>query len=328
MLVHESLVPPEKIKNKEEWAIAEWKTEYDVVNGLKQGGHKVNVLGVGNDLKTIKETIEQFKPKIIFNLLEEFAGEAVYDQNVVSYLELIGVKYTGCGPQGLMLARDKSIAKKILSFHRISTPKFYVFKKNKKTKIPKDIKYPLFVKTLNEEASLGITQDSIVNSKEQLVERIKYFHEKIQADVIAEDYIKGRELYVGVIGNDRLQVLPPWELFFKKTSDRVPKIATSKVKWDHRYRKKYGINTGKAKELTEEQIKEISSICRRAYRALGLNGYGRMDLRLDESNKLYLIEANPNPDIGYCEDLSDSAEDIGIDYPHLLNKILRLGLKY
>ena len=326
VLMHESLVPPDKYKNKEEWESADWKTEYDVLNCLRYLGHNVMALGVGSDIKPIKQALDEFKPRIVFNLMEEFAGEAIFDQNVVSYLEMKGVKYSGCNPPGLMIARNKALAKKIMAYHRIPTPQFYVFKKRKNVKIPSKIKYPLFVKTLTEEASLGITQDSIVSDEKQLRERLSYFFEKFETDVIAESYIEGREFYVGILGNDKLQVFPVWELFFKKVSERVPKIATSKVKWDFKYRKKFGITTGPAKNLSPELIKKIHTVCRRTYKALELSGYARIDLRLDANNEIYVIEANPNPDIGYHEDLADSAEAAGVKYPDLLTKILNLGL--
>lgn len=325
VLVHKDLIPPEKPKSKEEWETADWKTEFDVVSNLKKAGHIVECQGVESDLLVLKEKLDTFKPRIVFNLLEEFAGEAVFDQNVVSYLEMKGVRYTGASPRGLMLSRDKMLAKKLLHYHRIPTPRGVVFPRNRKFKSPK-IDYPLFVKTLNEEASLGITQGSIVHDDQELKERVAYFHEKYSADALAEQYIEGRELYVGILGNHRVQILPTLELFFDKLSERAPKIATSKVKWDYKYRKKYGIKTGPAKDLSPELIKKIQSICKRAYRALELSGYARLDLRLKENGDIFLIEANPNPDVAFEEELADAALADGLKYPELLNKILRLGL--
>ena len=329
VLVHHELIPPEKFASKEEWASSPCNTEFDVVSHLKKAEHEVEVLGVKDELKPIRETVDKFKPKIVFNLLEEFAGEAEFDQNVVSYLELLDVPYTGCGPRGLMLARDKSLAKKILSYHKIPTPEFAVFKKRHKNfQLPDNLEFPLFVKALNEEASLGITQDSIVNTQEQLEERINYFRNNFSTDVIVENYIEGREIYVGVLGNLRLEVLPPQELFFKKTSERVPKIATSKVKWDLKYRKKYGISTGRAKNLSDELLQKIEGVCKDSYNALEINGYARMDLRIDEHENVYVIEANPNPDIGFQEELSDAFESTGKTYIELLEKVLSLGVSW
>lgn len=330
VILHNDLVPPEGgYPTKKAYLESDTKTEYDVVKALKKLKHEVKVQGVADDLRVIRQSIDEFKPNIVFNLLEEFAGEALYDHNVVGYLELLQVKYTGSNPRGLMLARDKAISKKILSYHRIPTPQFLVFKKNKPLRLRKKTKYPLFVKTLNEEASLGISQDSIVNNDEQLLKRVHYLHEKYETDVIAETYIKGREFYVGVVGNEVLKVLPVWELFFTKSPEGTPKIATSRVKWDFKYRERHGIKTGPAKGLSPELEKKIKSVCKRAYRALELSGYARMDLRLhEETGELFLIEANPNPDIGDNEDLAASAAHQKMSYPQLIKKLLHLGTRW
>ena len=327
VLLHKDLIPPNKIESKEQWAEADWKTEYDVVNALKKLKHEVKVLGVGEELVPIRAAIEEFQPKIVFNLLEEFAGEAVYDQNVVSYLELLGVKYTGATPRGLMLARDKALAKKVLMYHRIPTPRFWVFRKNLRIQIRKNLPYPLFVKTLNEEASLGISQKSVVYDEAQLLERVKHLHEKFETDVLVERYIEGREFYVGCYGNQRVTVLPVWELVFENMSDKAEKIATNKVKWDFKYRKKHGIKSAAASGLDADIEKKILNVSRRAYKALELSGYARMDLRVTESGEVFIIEANPNPDIGDQEDLSSAAHAAGIKYKNLIQKILTLGLK-
>jgi D-alanine-D-alanine ligase len=333
VLLHRDLVPPDKFHTKKQWAQSNCKTEYDVVNGLKELNHKVLVLGIDTDLSPLREAIQNYKPKLVFNLLEEFDGEGAYDQNVVSYLELLRVPYTGCNPRGLILGRDKALSKKILKYHRVKTPNFYIFeyrkklKTQKQIKIPKGIQYPLFTKMLYEEASLGITQSSIVKDEASLQERVLHFFNKYKSDVIAESYIQGRELYVGIMGLKRLETYAVWELFFNKMPESAPKIATEKVKWDFNYREKYGITTGPAKKLSEQQVSVLKKMTKRSYRALGLSGYARMDYRMNEAGEIYLIEVNPNPDIGYKEDLSASAELDGVSYQELLKKIIRLGLQ-
>ncbi len=332
VLLHSDLVPPEKFSSKKEWAQSDCKTEYDVVNGLRALGHKLYILGIDTDLKPLREAVQTFKPKLIFNLLEEFDGEGVFDQNVVSYLELLRVPYTGCNPRGLILGRDKALSKKVLKYHRVKTPEFHIFefskniKKESQIKIPTSVKFPLFVKLLYEEASLGITQSSIVKDEISLKERVFWFFKKYKSDVIAESFIKGRELYVGVLGDKRLETFPVWELYFKNMSDGTPKIATEKVKWDFNYREKHGISTGPAKKLSDTQCTSLKKITKRAYRALSLSGYARMDYRMNDDGEFYLIEANPNPDIGFKEDLAASAELSGLTYENLLKKIIRLSL--
>jgi len=328
VLMHESLVPPDTIEGLSEKEIAPWKTEYDVVVTLKDLGHEVRPLGVGSDLGVLRRAIFDFKPHITFNLLEEFHGVAVYDQHVVSYLELMKSRYTGCNPRGLMVAHDKALSKQILSYHRIRVPEFAVLPMGRKLRRPKRLGFPLLVKSLTEEGSVGIAQASLVNDDAQLSERADFVHRQLRTDAIAEQFIGGRELYVGVMGNQRLETLPPWELFFDKMPPEVPFIATSKVKWDLDYQKKRGIRYAQADELAEELQARIVKLCKRAYRHLHLTGYARMDLRLTEEGKIYLLEANPNPELSYGGELADSAEVAGMGYEKLLQRIVNLGLSY
>lgn len=329
VLTHEQLVPPEDPDFDElDPEKVPWKTDWDVIHFLRKVGHEVEVLGVYGELKPVRRVLQEFKPNVTFNLMDEFDGEALFDQNVVSYLELLHQSYTGCNPRGLMLTRDKSLAKKILSFHRIPTPKFHVFPKRRKIKIPTNLQFPQFVKSLTEHASLGISQSSIVHDASKLVERIQFIHESVGTDAITEDYIDGRELYVGILGNQRPVLLPTWELYFKKAPEQVPRIATRRVKWNVTYRKKYGITTDEAKDLAPEMHAQIKKICQRAYRALNMTGYGRVDLRLTPSGKVYILECNPNPDIGLWEDFAQSARAGGYEYEDLLSEVVRLGIAW
>jgi D-alanine-D-alanine ligase len=326
MLVHEDLVPPEDVEGLDTTE-QPWRTEFDVIATLAEMGHEVKPLGVRSDLGTIREAIDEWKPHIAFNLLEEFHGEAIYDQNVVSYLELLRMPYTGCNPRGIMLARDKALSKKVLTYHRIPVPEFAVFPMGRRVSRPRRLEFPLFVKSLIEEASLGISQASIVQNDENLVERVRFIHEKIGTDAIVEQFIDGRELYVGILGDQRLQVLPIWELLFTKMPEEKAKIATAKVKWDSEYQKRHGIRSREAKDLAPGLEERIRRICKRAYRNLTLSGYARIDLRLTEQGTIYVLEANPNPELAYGEDFAESAHTAGLPYPKLLQRILNLGLR-
>lgn len=326
-LMHEDLIPPEHL-NGHNLATAEWKTEYDVVSTLRKMGHEVRPLGVRNDLEVIRKAIEEWKPHIAFNLLEEFDGVSVYDQNVISYLELLRMPYTGCNPRGLMLAHDKGLSKKILSYHRISTPEFSLFPLGQSIKRPKHLSFPLIVKSVSEEASLGISQASIVEDDDKLRERVAFIHNSVETGAIVERYIEGRELYVGVLGNRKLQVLPVWELDLNHLPDEARRIATERVKWSHKYQSKYGITSGEAKGLPEGMCEKIQHIAKRVYRILGLSGYARMDLRLEPSGKVYVLEANPNPQIALGEDFADSAKRAGMSYPKFLQRVLNMGLRW
>src|SRR5262249_44320535 len=261
-LVHRHLMPPEKVEDGTDITSAPWRTEYDVITTLRTMGHEVQPLGVHDDLGAIRRAVEEWKPHIAFNLLEGFDDVTIFDQNVVSHLELLKLSYTGCNPPGLLLARDKSLSKKLLASHRVQVPDFDVFRAGRPIRRPKRLPFPLMVKSLTQEASIGISQASVVDSDEKLKERVAFFHESIGTAAIVEQYVEGRELYVGIIGNQVLQALPVWELFFTNMPEGTRRIATDRVKWNVKYQKKYGIDSGPAKELPPERGDEIQHVCK------------------------------------------------------------------
>jgi D-alanine-D-alanine ligase len=327
-LVHRHLVPPAKVEDGTDITAAPWRTEYDVTSTLQAMGHEVQLLPVHDDLGEIRRLATEWKPHIAFNLLEGFDDIVIFDQNVVSHLELLKLPYTGCNPRGLLLARDKSLSKKLLAYHRINVPEFDVFRIGRPVRRPKRLQFPLIVKSLTQEASIGISQASVVESDEKLKERVAFIHDSIGTAAIAEQYIEGRELYVGVIGNQVLQALPVWELFFTNMPEGAKRIATDRVKWSVKYQTKYGIDSGPARELSEETCNDIQHVCKRAYRALELSGYARIDLRLDPSGTVWVLEANPNPQIAKGEDFAASAEKAGIAYEAVLQRIINLGMRW
>ena len=327
VLMHKDLVPPDEVNGHNVKAV-EWRTEYDVVSTLKKLGHEVYPLGVKSDLGVIHSAVENWKPDIAFNLLEEFDGVAVYDQHVVSYLELLHLPYTGSNPRGLMLARDKVLTKKVLAFHRIPYPEFMEVTQGRAVKRLKSLSFPLIVKSVSEEASLGISQASIVIDDDKLCERVAFIHNSVGSGALIERYIEGRELYVGIIGNGQLQVLPVWELIMDKLPDDAKRIATERVKWSRKYQAKYGITSREADKLPEGKTQEIQGLAKRVYRALGLSGYARIDMRLDAEGRLYILEANPNPQIAEDEDFADSAKKVGYQYKDLLQELLNVGLRW
>ena len=327
-LVHRHLIPPASVDAGTDITSEPWRTEYDVISTLTAMGHEVQALGVHDDLGEIRRLATEWKPHIAFNLLEGFDDITVFDQNVVSHLELLKLAYTGCNPRGMLLARDKSLSKKLLAYHRIPMPEFEVFRIGRPIRRAKRLSFPLMVKSLTQEASIGISQASVVDSDEKLKERVTFIHESIRTAAIVEQYIEGRELYVGVLGNQLLQALPVWELFFTNMPDGAKRIATDRVKWSVKYQKKYGIDSGPARELAEPKSEQLQHLCKRAYRALELSGYARIDLRLDEAGNPWVIEANPNPQIARGEDFAASAEKAGISYETVLQRIINLGLRW
>jgi D-alanine-D-alanine ligase len=328
VLMHDYLVPPDDVAGHD-LATAEWRTEYDVLKTLRSDlEHDVHVLGVKDDLAGIRQANDEFKPHIAFNLLEAFHEVGTFDQNVVSYLELLRLPYSGCNPRGMLLARDKALSKQLLQYHRVPVPDFVMVPRGHRPRLPKRLSFPLIVKSLTQEASIGISQASVVEDAARLVERVQFIHESVATDAIVEQYIEGRELYCGVIGNQRVQVLPVWEMTFAKMPDDQHRIATERVKWSAKYQRKMGIATAEAEGLPDGLSERVQHISRRTYKVLQLSGYGRIDLRLDARGGIHVLEANPNPQIARTEDFAESAAKAGIAYPALLQRILSIGMRW
>jgi D-alanine-D-alanine ligase len=303
------------------------KTEYDVISALKKLGHETSCIGLGEDLTVVARALRKLKPHVTFNMVEGLAEIPFSDQLVASYLELRRQKYTGCNPRGLMIARDKALAKKVLTYHRVHVPRFAVVPPRKKVGAPKRLRFPLFVKPLTVEGSEGISNASLVRDAEKLAERVAFIHAKVNSAALVEEFIEGREIYVGVYGNELLTALPPWELTMRKTSNSAPLIATDKAKWDPRYQRKIGLKTGPA-QLEPKLASDLERLSKRIYRLLGLSGYARLDYRLNKFGTFYLLEANPNPQIARDEDFAQSAKHAGMAYEDLLQKLLTLAQSY
>lgn len=327
VLMHPSLVPPESLDGYSEQEAYHFKTEYDVVMTLRELGHEVRPLGVSDELTPIRNVIDEWKPDIVFNLLEEFLGRQDFDHHVVSFLELMQVAYTGCHPRGLMLARDKALSKKLLAYHHMVVPRFAVFPRGRRVHRPKGLDFPLIVKSLVHEASLGISQASIVENDEKLRERVAFIHKSNGADAIVEQYVEGREFYVGIIGNQRLKVLPVWELLFENMPPGSAAIATAHVKHNPDYQRRRGIYQQQAEDLSPALRSRIIHTTKRIARILDLDGYNRIDYRLGADEKLYFLEANPNPEIARSEEFASAAQEAGLNYPELIQQIVELGLR-
>lgn len=326
-LMHDYMVPPNDVQGVDV-VNARWKTEYDVTNTLAAMGHDVYSLGLADELGPIRDAIDEVRPHLAFNLMEAFHEVGTFDQNVVSHLELLRLRYTGCNPRGLILTRDKALAKKVLAYDGIPVPAFAIFQIGRLVRRPARLQFPLIVKSLTQDASFGISQASVVNDDVKLRERVLYIHESLGTDAIVEQYIKGRELYVGVIGNDRLHAYPVWEMKFTNMPEGAHRIATARVKWSTAYQRKHGIRCGKAR-LPRPGLEEyLQFLAKRVYHLLQMNGYGRIDIRLDEDGQPWVLEANANPQLAYGEDLAESAHHEGVSYEALLQQILNAGLQW
>jgi len=326
-LMLKDFVPPDSIEGLSDKEIAPYKMEYDVTSGLEELGHDVRIVAVDEKLGDIREALRDQNPHVVFNLLEEFQGVGTYVPYVLGYLEMIKQPYTGCNPYGLMLTHNKAVAKKILRHHRIRGPEFTVFPRRRKVIKPARLKYPLFVKSATEHGSIGIAQASVVYDEEKLMDRVSFVHDQLQTDALVEEYIDGREIYVGVIGNKQLRTFAPWEMHFANLPEGAPRVATSKVKWDQRYQRELGVAT-RAAELSDDLARRIHHTCKRVYRVFEQSGYARLDLRVTEDEKIYVLESNPNPQLEYGEDFAESAEACGVSYVELIQRILSLGLNH
>jgi len=310
----------------EELKTEDWATESDVLGALKALGYPHDLLGVFDNPILILVKIRHFRPDIVFNLVERYNNDTSLDQNIPALLELMNIPYTGCGPAGLILCKNKALSKKVLSYHKIEVPQFAILPRNRGMIRPKRLDFPIFIKPLKEEASMGIAQASFVENDDQFQERVRFIHESMQQDAIAEEYIEGRELYCSVIGNRQLKVFPVRELKFREVPPEEPKFASFKAKWDVEYRKRWGIKNEFADPLPAGAVEDITRTCKKIYRLLAIRGYARLDLRLRPDGRVVFIEANPNPILADDEDLAESAKKAGLPYKELIRRIIRYGL--
>ncbi len=327
LIIFDDATPLDKNKSYEEILSEPNKqAEKDIYDALIKLGHEARLLAITDDLKEILKEIRYHPPDIIFNQVEQFAGDPIQEKNVIGFFEMLKIPHTGTGSIGLMLCKNKGIAKKILTHHRIKTPDFHVFHKGHRIHPLKKLKYPMIVKPLKHEASYGISMNSFVENDKNLIERVQFIQESMNEDAIVEEYVDGRELYVGVLGNHRLQVFPTREMVFTEMPEDEPKIATFKAKWDEKYREKWGIKNRFANPLPQGIDKVIEKICKKAYLYLYLSGYARLDLRFTPENEVVVIEANPNPFVAKEEDFALAAAKSGMEYEQLIQKILNYGL--
>ena len=305
----------------------DWEAEADIYKSLLECGYNVRLLALYNDISILFEEIKENRPDVVFNMAEVFKQKPHFDKNVVWLLEMLDVPYTGASPESLLICNNKALTKEILSFHRIRVPRFYTFYRNHRVWRPRRINLPIVVKPLSEEASRGISLASVVDSDEALVERIKFIHEKMNADAIIEEYIEGREFYVSLIGNKKVKVLPLREMKFGSMCEDEPRIATYKAKWDYKYREKWGIKNVFAGRLAADMDDKVADICKRAYRVLNMQCYARFDIRITPNNMIYIIEANANPSLEKIDEVAQSAQKLGISYTALIKKIISLAFK-
>jgi D-alanine-D-alanine ligase len=325
VLVDVLIDPPEGQDYSELLRTEEWKNEAHILKALRALGHRPRIFGVRDDVLPLVRELTERKPDLVFNLCEGFGGDRRFEPHLVDLLELLGVRYTGAGPTALRVCKDKGMAKKILAFHHIRVPRFVTSRRVQPISSLPGFSYPAFIKPLDLEASEGIAQGSLADTERDALERVRFLHDKHEADAIVEEYVEGRELYVGVLGNERLTVFPPRELFFRKVPEGEPKFATFKAKWDDAYRKRWGIDTGPAAAIERPVMRQLTEVCKKVYRYFQLRGYARIDLRLTPRGEVVFLEANPNPTIAADEDFALSAKAGGLSFDELVARIVTLG---
>jgi len=298
------------------------EAEYDVARALMAGGHDVLMIGIGGDVAPLLAKLADFQPKLVFNGCEGFRKNARHEYGIAALLDMYGYRYTGSSPTALLVARNKSLTKKVLAYHGIRVPAFAEFHEGEKLVRPSELRFPLIVKPLLEDASIGIAQASVVEDDASLSQRVEFIHSKYHQAAIVEELVEGREVYVGLLGNDELEVLPLTEMTFGEPETAEHRIATYKAKWDEDYRKKKKIKNVFAKGVSEELTRRIGEICTTAFHALWLQDYGRVDVRLAHDNEVYVLEVNPNPFIAAEHELAEAAEKSGLKYNAFIQRIV------
>ena len=299
-----------------------------IEDALREGGHECRRIVISDSIDPVLKELESNRPDIVFNIAESFAGRSALESNIAALLNLVGMRYTGSSPAGLILAGDKTLTKKVLSFHSILTARFATVWRGA-VDWAGDIQFPLIVKPPQEDASLGITQKSIVNDVQELLQTISSLQHEYRSPVLAEEFIDGREFYVGVLGNADAQALPVMELDFTGYPEGKPKIASWEAKWgdegDEKGAEFEGTKSIFPTDLSEELTARIQKVAVDAFHALRLRDYARVDMRMTAKEEIYVIEVNPNCYLEKNAEFATAAGKAGIAYPALIERIVELA---
>src|SRR5918999_1815764 len=300
------------------------EVEDEVIDALTKLGHEPALHQLDGSLKSL-HAIAKMDCDLIFNLSESFGGNDTADYNIAAYLELVGRRFTGAGSHGLMLAQDKSVAKKIFAFHRIATP---VFARSFRGRLAfsHELHFPVIVKPMREDGSIGIEFNAVVSSIKELMERIDWLHEQFDSPILIEEYVEGREMYVGVLGNEDAEALPVIELDLSNLPEGMPKIAAAEVKWAKGTRAYRDTKSIVPTDLSEDVTSLLQQTAISAYQALELRDYGRVDMRLKPDGTVAVIEVNPNPWLASRAELAQAARKAGRTYNQLIEEIVTLAM--
>jgi D-alanine-D-alanine ligase len=309
--------------------VAAWRTdepemEYQIAHALAECGHDVRLVGVSDDLQSLLHRLSEWPPDLVFNAAEAFGGNEALEYLLPGVLEAEGHRYTGAPPLGLQVTRNKAMSKKVLAYFGIQSPGFQTYRLEEEVEKAPELAFPLIVKPLQADASAGIAQASVVQDLASLADRVEFIHQRFGQGAIAEEFIDGRELYVGLVGNgESLEILPATEMVFDKRKTKPEeRIATQLAKWDESYRERKGIRNVLARPLAKAVRARIEEACRTAYRALWLRDYARLDLRLTPDGQIWMLEANANPFISYGHDMANAAAKAGMEYRDFIQRIV------
>jgi D-alanine-D-alanine ligase len=297
-----------------------------VADALRQGGHKVGVIGIYDDVSRLNAALKRGKPDLVFNLMEMFGENVGGDIAVAGLLDLLGLPYTGGGPGELYLAQDKGLTKKALAFDNVLFPDFAVFSKNADFETGGKLRMPLFVKPLRGDASIGIDGNALVHETSALMKRVLAIHEQCDDAALVEEYIDGRELYVSILGNREPKVFPAIELDFSGLPQGRPRVMSARAKWDQRSVEYKGTRSVVA-ELPDELRARVEKVSLDAYRALRVRDYGRIDLRVADTGDIFVIEVNPNCYLERASEFPMAASAGGLDYVQLINNIVDVAME-
>jgi D-alanine-D-alanine ligase len=297
-----------------------------VAEALEAGEHEVEVVGVGRDLKKVVDDLGAAKPELVFNLCEGFGGKLFGAVGIVALLDLLGLRYTGGGPGEFYMQQDKALTKKLLAFDGIRYPDFAVFSQDSDLETGGNLRMPLFVKPLRQDASIGIESNALVDNFRDMMKRILAIHDKIGDAALVEEYIDGRELYVGVVGNGQPEALPPIEVDFSGLPEGAPRIMSGRAKWNKRSSEYKGTNPVIA-DLPDELKARVQKVALDAYRALRVRDYGRVDLRLTPTGDIYVLEVNASCYLEKDSEFAFAARSDGTTFVQLVNEIVDLAIE-
>ncbi len=317
--------PTARKKKARKKAKREKEDREEIFEALEKLGHEPSYQVLDGTPQCLA-SLAKCEADLIFNLTESFAGDDTKEMHVAAYLDLLGKPYTGAGPHASFLAQDKAIAKKMFAFHGIRTPYFATSYRGT-IEHAHDISFPLIVKPLAEDGSIGINADAVVTSVKELMERVQGIQDEFDSPAIIEEYIEGREIYAAILGSyETRRRLPLIEFDFSKLPKGTPKIASYDVKFEKDAEAYKLTKSSVAEDLDEETVTRLTETALAAHRAVKLRDYGRIDMRLSPKGEVYVIEANPNPWLSSKQEFVMAAKASGRSYPQLIGEIVDLAM--